>query len=201
MDAPLARLTYQDLDSLDPEKRWELIDGVPYAMSGCSRIHQAVMGELYVALKLHFRGRGCDVMLPPFDVKFTERDVVQPDILVSCGAGMKSQFHEGPPDLVIEIASPSSVRHDRIRKLRLYARMEVPEYWLVTPDPFMIEVLRWREGSFENWNAFGPGETLRSPRFPELEVDLAEIAANLPGQTPLPDEVKETVPIYATRVE
>lgn len=200
MDAPIPRLTVDDLNQLDPTKRWELIDGVPYAMSGASLLHQSLLGELFMALKQHFRGGPCRVLLAPFDVKFSQWDVVQPDLLVACGSGLRSSHHEGPPDLVVEIASPSTYRHDRMRKLDLYSRMGVPEYWLVTPAPLMVEVLRWRDGSYEHWNGFAPGAAVRSARFPELRLDLAEIAAALPPQPPL-DEVRENPPVYATYPE
>src|ERR1017187_9515628 len=117
-------------------------------MSSPVLLHQSILGELYVALKLHFKGSPCRVILAPFDVKFTDFDVVQPDILISCTDRLGPRFHDGPPDLVIEILSPSTMRHDRIRKLCLYARTGVPEYWLVTQHPFMLEVLENSQGSF-----------------------------------------------------
>jgi len=69
MQAPEQRLRYQDLDQLDPEQRWELIDGIAYAMSSPALVHQLILGELHVALKQHFRGLKCQVVLAPFDVK------------------------------------------------------------------------------------------------------------------------------------
>lgn len=197
MDAPLQRFTYEDRESWDSEMRWELIDGVPYAMAGASLLHQSLVGELHVALKLHFKGGSCRVILAPYDVKFTAYDVVQPDLLVSCGQGLGHQFHSGPPDLVIEVLSPSTTRHDRIRKLGLYAREGVAEYWLVTPHPLMVEVLENRDGAFVTRGAYSEEHHLKSPRFPDLEIDLAEILAGLPPQPPIPDEVRETPPVYA----
>ena len=42
----------------------------------------------------------------------------------------------GAPDLAIEVLSPSSARIDKVRKLRLYERHGVREYWLA--DPAMV---------------------------------------------------------------
>lgn len=199
MDAPLPkRYTYADREEWDSNTRWELIDGHPYAMSSPNSVHQSILGELHVALKAHFKGSRCKVMLAPFDVKFTEYDVVQPDLLVSCGDRLGYAFHEGAPDLVIEILSRSTMRHDRIRKLGLYAQHHVPEYWLVTQQPFMIEVLANENGAFVNRGAFDQDRTLLSPRFPELRLDLSEIAAELPPQPPIPNEVRESAPVYST---
>ena len=196
MQAPEGRLRYEDLDRLDPEQRWELIDGVAYAMASPLLVHQLVLGELYVALKQHFRGSRCQVVLAPFDVKISDYDVVQPDLLVSCGEGLGARFHAGAPDLAIEILSPSSLRQDRIRKLNFYARAGVSEYWLVTPSPLMVEVFRHHEGLFFACGGFGHDQVLESPRFPELRLDLAAVYAALP-----PDEdaeaVRESPPVYA----
>lgn len=195
MDNPAPqRFTYKDLDNFDPDKRWELIDGIPYGPSGASLLHQAIVGELYLALRNQF-GRGpCKVVLAPFDVKFSEMDVVQPDILVSCSDKLGFRFQDGPPELVIEVLSPSTLRHDKLRKLNLYANMGVPEYWLVTPHPLLIEVLENREGLFLTRGVYGAEHCLRSSVFPDLSVDLEAVAEALPPQPPIEDEVMETVP-------
>lgn len=195
------RFRYEDLDSFDPSKRWELIDGLPYSMAGASLIHQSIVGELYLALRTHF-GRGpCRVVMAPFDVKFTEMDVVQPDLLVSCSDKLGYRFQDGPPELVIEVLSPSTLRHDKLRKLNLYARQGVPEYWLVTPHPLLIEVLENQAGSFLTRGVYGAEHRLQSRVFPELSIDLEAIYSALPPQPPIEDEVRETVPAYVTGEE
>jgi Uma2 family endonuclease len=191
MEMPLPRFTYSDLERWDDDTRWELIDGVAYAMSAPSLMHQSILGELYMALRTHFKGSSCRTILAPFDVKFSERDVVQPDLLVSCGNRLKAKFHLGAPDLAVEILSPSTLRHDRIRKLRLYARTGVSEYWLVTQHPFLIEVLENVGGAFVTRGAYSENDVVRSPRFPELALSMAELALDLPPQDPIVDEVRE----------
>lgn len=191
------RLTYEDLANLDPDNRWELIDGVPYAMAGCSLVHQVILREFSFHLTLHFRKTPCQVLSAPFDVKFSPYDVVQPDLLVACGEGLKFHLHEGPPELVIEIASPSTLRHDRLRKLRLYAQSGVREYWLITPHPFLVEVLENVDGAYVMRAVYAESDRLQSVRFPDLQVALQEIAAALPPQPPIPDEVREYAPAYA----
>ncbi len=190
------RFTYSDLESFDPDKRWELIGGIPYSMAGASLLHQAVVGELHFALRTHFGKGPCKVVLAPFDVKFSETDVVQPDILVSCSDTLGYRFQDGPPELVIEILSPSTFRHDKLRKLNLYAKEGVPEYWLVTPYPLLIEVLENREGSYLTRGVYGAEHTLQSSVFPDLSIELEAVSAALPPQPPIEDEVRETVPSY-----
>ncbi|MCA9795268.1 MAG: Uma2 family endonuclease [Candidatus Eremiobacteraeota bacterium] len=196
MEAPQRRYTYADRLAWAVETRWELIDGVAYAMSSSNLVHQALLGELFMHLKLNLKDSRCRVVMAPFDVKFSDHDVVQPDLLVSCSHRLGHQFHDGPPDLCVEILSPSTQRHDRMRKLRLYAAHGVSEYWLVTPSPLLVEVLENVEGAFVTRGVYSDGQTLPSPRFPELELNLDEVLAALPPQPPL-DEVRETTPVYA----
>jgi Uma2 family endonuclease len=190
MEALPRKFRYTDLAQLDSELRWELIDGRPYALPSPSYLHQAILREFTVALTLHFRGTPCQVLQSPFDVRFSEFDAVQPDLLVSCGYRLRSGFHEGAPDLVVEVLSPSTQRHDRVRKLNLYAAMGVPEYWLVTPHPFLVEVLSNEGGTFRVSGNYA-SDTLRSPRFSELSLSLLELVALLPQQPDIADEVRE----------
>lgn len=52
------------------------------------------------------------------------------------------QYTEGPPDLVVEVSSPSTRRLDLLRKRRLYERFAVPEYWFVDLDADRVEAYR-----------------------------------------------------------
>lgn len=100
------------------DDRWELIDGVPYAMSSPSLLHQVLAMELSGRLYPQFREGRCRLLAAPFDVKLSSRDVVQPDLLVICTQDRLQASHlEGPPELAVEILSPSNERHDRLRKL------------------------------------------------------------------------------------
>ena len=119
-------LTFEDYRSWPDDTRWELIDGQPYAMSSPSTLHQELSTSLILALTPFFRSRGCKLFHAPMDVKLSEHDVVQPDLLVACDPKQIRATHiEGPPRLVVEILSPSTLRHDRVRKLNLYARAGV----------------------------------------------------------------------------
>ena len=42
--------------------------------------------------------------------------------------------------LVAEVLSPSSARHDRFAKRRLYQEQQVPLYWVVNGDERVVEV-------------------------------------------------------------
>lgn len=198
MDSPTPepRLSYADLERLDPNQRWELIDGVAYAMSSPRLAHQEVLGELYLRLKQYFRGSGCRVVMAPFDVKLSDFDIVQPDLLVSCEPKWGQRYHRGAPDLVVEILSPTSLRHDRIRKQALYHRAGVREYWIVNPYPLMIEVFSHEGAGYLNRGAYGQDGLLVSHLFPDLRLNLNEVAADLTPPEDA-DQLQEATPVYA----
>ena len=69
---------------------------------------------------------------------------------------------QGPPDLVVEILSPSTAERDRTFKRALYARYGVREYWLVDPDTRTVTVLLLDDGAFVEVAHYGAGQTLTS---------------------------------------
>jgi Uma2 family endonuclease len=181
--ARMTRATFADYLTWDDDQRWEIIDGQPYAMSSPTTLHQALVTEFLMTLGAHFKDKPCRVLPSPLDVKLSDHDVVQPDLLVVCRPEQITRSHiDGAPQLVVEILSSSSLRHDRVRKLNLYGRSGVGEYWLITPDPFIVEVLHNREGVFTTVGAYTEADTLLSPSFPEIRIDLGEIFTSLPQQ-------------------
>ncbi len=196
MDAPLpSRFDFEAYRGWPDEQRWELLDGRPYAMSSPSPLHQTICLGLAARLLAALSGTPCQVFTSPLDVKLSEHDVVQPDVLVVCDKSQMTTTHvEGAPTLVIEVLSTSSLRHDRVRKFRLYAAAGVPEYWLVSPSPAMVEVHQWDRGGYRTHGVFTDQDTLSSAALPQLRLPLGDI---FPAQDI--DEVKESFPPYSDR--
>jgi Uma2 family endonuclease len=191
--------TWQDYRSWPGEERWELIGGEPIAMSPSpTDRHQLVCVGLLTEMGLCFRGNRCRLLCAPMDVKLSDLDVVQPDILVVCDPKQLRGTHiEGPPALVVEVLSPSSELHDRGRKMELYARCGVPEYWLVLPYPSGVEVLLLDHGGYRIHKLYRRPDTLASPSFPDLRIPLQDVfdVPIAPAEVIL--EVKEGPPPYS----
>ena len=111
-------------------------------MAPPSTAHQLISGELFRQLANYLEGKKCRAIPAPFAVRLFEREgdspedvktVVEPDILDKHGC-------KGAPDLVVEILSPSTRRHDRLVKLDLYQRAGVREYWIVDPENKAVQV-------------------------------------------------------------
>ncbi len=139
-------------------ERYELIDGVAYAMTPApSRSHQRLLGELFREIAQALEQSGCEVNIAPFDVRLPDHDeadeaivnVVQPDLVVVCDpAKLDERGCRGAPDWIVEVLSPSTAAHDQIRKLALYERHGVKEYWLAHPTDRVVTVYRLEEGRY-----------------------------------------------------
>ncbi len=100
----------------------------------------------------------------------------QPDLALCRNESMviKDGLLHSPPDLIVEVLSPSETRHRKEEKLRDYASIGVPEVWLLSPDFEAVEVRRLKEGRYHREGIFVEG-TLTPVRFPEIKVDITSI--------------------------
>jgi Uma2 family endonuclease len=174
------KLTYDDY-LLFPEDglRHELVDGEHEVTPAPNRRHQRVLLNLTRVVDGFVRRTGAgEVYLAPFEVKLSEVDVVQPD-LVFVSAAHADRFTEaglgGPPDLVVEVLSPSTRRRDLTLKAKLYEKFQVSEYWLVDPETNAVTVQRLQRGRFVGSDPLVSPATLRTALLPELEISLASV--------------------------
>jgi Uma2 family endonuclease len=139
------RVSFADLEQWPEDgRRYELYDGEVYVVPSPLPLHQIVSARLYLTLNEYAHEHGGVVLYAPLDIVLTEYDVVQPDLLLFTQERQHlvqlRKVTRVPPDLAIEILSPSTARNDRGRKLQLLARHGVREYWLVDPEAVAIEV-------------------------------------------------------------
>ncbi len=130
---PRVKLTYDDFVRFpDDGMRHELIDGEHYVTPSPNTSHQRVVGQLHGLIWTYLRTRPVgEVFTAPFDVVFSNVDVVEPDLLFVSKerASVLTQANvQGSPDLVVEVRSPSTGRRDETIKLSLYERAGVSEY-------------------------------------------------------------------------
>ena len=148
VDLEPEKMSYSELLRIDDEKRYELIDGIPYLMASPSVAHQDILGELYYQLKTYLRGKRCRVFVAPLDVKLSgslddkkEYNVVEPDIMIVCDpTKINKKNIQGAPNMIIEIVSPNNPAHDKLVKLNLYQKFGVKEYWIVSLEDQIISV-------------------------------------------------------------
>jgi len=176
------RYTYADYLTWDDDKRYELIDGVPYLMSpGPNRAHQGILRELSLRIGIFLEDHPCKLYFAPFDVRLNADDeddtVVQPDLVVVCdGSKLDDHGCVGAPDFAIEILSPSSARHDMLKKYKLYQKVGIPEYWIVDPDRKLLQVCLLENGKYVI-STHGDDETVPVHALPGCEINLRDIFA------------------------
>lgn len=143
----LPNYTYEDY--LHWEGRWEVIDGIPYAMSPMpSPYHQEIGGALIELLRVAIRAQECNCKVyQPIDVKINNNTIVNPDVIVLCDE-VTGQVVEFPPSLVIEILSPSTQLKDRHTKYQLYQEFGIPYYLIVDLESQAVEVYRNSEDGY-----------------------------------------------------
>ena len=137
MTTALNPLTYEDyLQFPEDGLRHELLAGNHAVTPGPGHQHQRIVNNLAFLLTAHLKLTGSgELYTAPIDVRLSAVDVVQPDLLVLKTGGFAalrdSGIIDGPPDLVIEVLSPTTRLRDETLKRKLYQRAGVSEYWLV----------------------------------------------------------------------
>ncbi len=173
------RWTYNDYANLpDDGHRYEIINGILYMAPSPSWSHQRIVGEIFAHLRTHIKLAGLgQVFMAPLDVELADNTVFQPDIVVLLNESLgklKGHHIVGAPDLVVEIASPSSSTYDRHNKLQAYARAAIPEYWIVDPVAHTVEVWVWEAGSYRARGIFQGKMLLPSQVVPHFPVSVEQ---------------------------
>ena len=183
LPAENTRYTFADCLTWDESNRIELINGEAIMMAAPSSIHQEISMEISRQLANYLEGKECRVYPAPFDVRLFEKEgdnpddidtVVEPDITVVCDRSkIDSHGCKGAPDLIVEILSPSSLRTDRLVKLRLYQRAGVREYWIVDPKKEITVVYHLEDDAAPTVYPFNSPVSFRI--FPELTVTISNL--------------------------
>ena len=126
---------------------WELWAGFAIAMTPSpSGRHQEIVASLLTAFRVVIEQRRCHATaLAELDWIVSNDTVVRPDLIVICG-GVPDQHLESPPDLVVEVLSPSTRRNDLTYKRELYQTQGVRTYLIVDPDAKTIQQLTLSPG-------------------------------------------------------
>jgi len=139
--------------------RWEIIDGLAYAMSPMpSPDHQKMASVPNEILRIGIRNSSCQncEVYQPIDVKISKNTVVNPDLLI-IGNDIKGQFLDFPPELVVEILSPSTRLKDLHTKYELYQDFGIKYYLIVDlENKSLMMNERNAEGKYQNIELLAP---------------------------------------------
>lgn len=173
------RFNYQDYCQLPEGKRYEIMDGEIYVVPSPGFAHQNFLGNLFVVLRDFVMSNNLGiVVIAPFDVILSEEDVVQPD-LVSIARDRREIITrrgcEGPPDLAVEVHSPSTSQRDKELKRKLYATYGVGEYWLVDPEVRTVEVLVLEEEGYRSTGVYSGAQHFTSATLSGLRLPVSQV--------------------------
>ena len=168
-------LTNADLEGLPQDgNRYELIEGELYVSTAPDLIHQRTAGRIYQAFSKYLEQQPIGEILFGPGVILSDYDGVVPD-LVYLSNERRDQIATGAriygaPNLVVEILSPGkqNMERDRKKKLKLYAKFGVEEYWIVDTRERAIEVYRREGETLKLFTTFVSDESITSPLLPHF---------------------------------
>ena len=172
------KYTYADILAWPEDERWELMDGVPYLMAQPNVAHERISREVFIQLANFLKGKSCEVF-DALGVKLIADDdktYLVPDITVICD---KSKLADGKtcigaPDMVMEITSPSTLMHDRLRKFNKYLQAGVREYWIVDPESKTVSVHTMENGKYVV-DAYGETDTVPVQALEGCAISLPDV--------------------------
>lgn len=175
--------TYADLDDVPENKVGELIDGNLFVHSRPRVPHARALAGLMVELAPAFRDRKKGwLILSEVEIWMNKQRTT---LLVPDLAGWRRErMADAPnvqtmdqlPDWVCEGLSPSTVRHDKGRKLEVYAKSKIPYVWYVDPKFKTVEILAFARGAFQIAQIAGDRDRGTYPPFTH-ELDLSMLWA------------------------
>lgn len=153
--------------------RYEIIDGVLYMAPAPTPEHENIAALVAARLVtiVEDTGRGRVFTSPDID---TGTSVLRPDavVVLETNRGIVAERRlVGPPDLVVEIASPSTAAYDRdgeTGKRAAYARIGVPEYWILDPATRTITLLILEGDHYRDQGLYAGDDRLPSQMLPDL---------------------------------
>lgn len=167
------RISYADLERAPEDgRRYELYDGEVFVVPAPLPRHQVVQQLIAELLRLYTAEHGGFTVDSPIDIVFDDYDVLQPDVVFFTPARAHlidlDRVIRHAPDLCVEILSPSTEATDRGRKLQMFARYGVCEYWIVHPKERVFEIYRLEDGAYRLAGTASGEDTVASPLLPGL---------------------------------
>lgn len=178
--------TYRDYLEMpdEPGYRIEILDGELVKEPAPNVPHQRASRRLQRILEDYFwpiDPEG-EIFNAPLDVTFGSTNVVQPDILYVSGeqkAIVEYARVDGPPTLVVEILSPTTIRKDRLKKMQIYQRAGVKHYWLLDPEEKTLECYSLRDGLYAFVASGMDEDVVEHPEFAGMSIDLKTLWSKL----------------------
>lgn len=143
----------------------QLIDGEVVIGMAPNVKHQKIVREIMFLFMTIAKQKHGEAFDSPTEVYLDEHNIYEPDVVYLAphsNCAITDKNLRGAPDLVVEVLSPSTAKHDRSTKFQAYQQHGVNEYWIVDPVHETIEVWQLAEERFNLLSAFSSGDTFSS---------------------------------------
>lgn len=154
------------LDKRPDTERWELVDGEPVMMINVTRARSLITLNIATALHPLARRRGCETHSADFFASGGEQSgfLAVPDVFVRREKLDANSRRADDPVIIVEVLSPSTIRHDRVRKFDRYTAIEsVTQIVLVYQDEIRVESFVRRARTGRCWSSATSMRRLPSP--------------------------------------
>ncbi len=161
-----------------PGVHLELVNGEVAASPSPTPKHSHVVVNLIIILGQYIQARDLGELHHDVDTILDGFNVRRPDILFYSTMrthliGKKAM--EGPPDLAIEVVSPSSGDIDRDDKFVQYRDAGVEYYWIIDPALKTIDAWKLENGAYVSIGHAQGAEAIKLAPFLDLEIPLVRL--------------------------
>lgn len=167
------RMTEAEFLAWEPgdEGRYELVDGLPVAMTGARSKHDRVVVAALLVIGAQLRGKPCRPSTADIAVRIPNGNLRRPDLTVDCGRPDPDDMVAAAPTLVVEVLSPSTRQRDLLRKALEYKTVPtITDILFVDPDETAVIWHHRADGAVWSEHDLTGADTRLA--FPVLGLDL-----------------------------
>ena len=170
--------TVKDYLKLPENAPFQLINKKLIFMPSPFPIHQIVSTKLITAIQNHVSENELGTVLhAPADVHLDNESVVQPDLMFISIArsNIIQKWIMGAPDFIVEILSQGTEDVDRNKKMKIYGKYNVIEYWIIHPSDKFIEVYHNDSGTMKLTQKVQETGTIISKAIKGFVLDIGKV--------------------------
>jgi Uma2 family endonuclease len=163
--------------TLDPEKEYEIVNGIPEERSMAGARHGNVIARLIVRIGSFVEAHELGEIYSPDTTFIIGRNQRLPDIGFVAASripeeGQPQGMWDIAPDLTVEVISPNDVYAKVLQKVDDYLEAGVQQVWLVLPEQQSITIYR---SPFDVTVFQGDMELVSEDLLPGFRLRLSEI--------------------------
>lgn len=158
------------------DNKSEYFNGEIFAMTGASRRHNLVAGNVFAALHIQLRNRPCEIYPSDMRVKVSPTGLyTYPDVVIVCGEPVFDDEQKDTlvnPKVLVEVLSKSTASYDRGEKFENYRKLKsLAEYLVIAQIKYHVE--HYSRQPDNQWLLSETDEIQKTIHLPSIECDLA----------------------------